>query len=216
MQKDLSDYRKNYQRNQLLEEGLPENPIELFRDWFLEVDQGDSVDEANAFTLSTMGLDGFPRGRVVLMKRFTYEGIEFFTNYESEKGRAIAQNNRVCASFYWPAMERQVIWKGEAEKLLENLSDGYYDSRPRGSKLGAWASRQSTVVTSRDELDQALEEFEKRFPEGTEVPRPPYWGGFLIRPTEIEFWQGRPNRMHDRIRYRMDSEYNWNRERLAP
>ncbi len=216
MQKDLSDYRKNYERNQLLEEELPENPIELFRDWFLEVDQGDSVDESNAFTLSTLGLDGFPRGRVVLMKRFTYEGMEFFTNYESEKGRAIAQNNKVSASFYWPGMERQVIWKGEAEMLLENLSDGYYESRPRGSKLGAWASRQSTVVTSRDELDKAMEEFEQRFPEGTEIPRPPYWGGFLIRPIEMEFWQGRPNRMHDRIRYRLDAEYNWKMERLAP
>jgi len=216
MQKDLSDYRKNYELSELVEGSSPGNPIELFRDWFLEAERSETAEEPNAFTLGTIGLDGYPRNRVVLMKRFTFEGIEFYTNYHSAKGKAIEADNRVSASFYWPRMERQVIWKGDAEKLPENLSDGYFESRPRGSRLGAWASPQSSVVTSREELDRNLEEQEAQYPQGTEIPRPPHWGGYLIRPVEIEFWQGRPNRMHDRLRYRLDPEYNWILERLAP
>lgn len=212
----MSDYRKSYERGELSEDTVTDNPIELFRDWFHESEISGSSDEPNAFTLSTTGLDGYPRSRVVLMKRFTYEGIEFFTNYESQKGKSIEADDRVCASFYWPALERQVIWKGHAEKLPANLSDGYFESRPRGSRLGAWSSRQSSVVGSREELDRSLGEYEARYPQGQEIPRPPYWGGYLIRPVEIEFWQGRPNRMHDRLRFRLDEEFNWMVERLAP
>ncbi|MCL4126812.1 UNVERIFIED_CONTAM: hypothetical protein GTU68_042587 [Idotea baltica] len=215
MEKDLSNYRKSYQKDDLLEENTPENPIELFRDWFLVADNDESVHEANAMNVSTIGLDGFPKNRVVLLKKYTWEGFIFYTNYNSEKGKAILQNSKVCLSFFWPALERQVIIKGEAEKLAENLSDGYFESRPDGSKLGAWASNQSEVVASRAELDKELQSFKDKF-EGKEITRPKYWGGFLIKPICLEFWQGRPNRMHDRIRYTLDKEFNWKKDRLAP
>ncbi|MDY7395219.1 pyridoxamine 5'-phosphate oxidase [Aureibaculum sp. 2210JD6-5] len=215
MEKDLSNYRKTYQKDDLLEENTPENPIELFRDWFYVADNDDSVHEANAMNIATMGLDGFPKNRIVLLKKFTWEGFIFYTNYNSEKGKAILNNPNMCLSFFWPALERQIIIKGKAEKLAENLSDGYFESRPEGSKLGAWASNQSEVVSSRTELDKKLKKYEEKFKD-KEIPRPDYWGGFLVKPVSIEFWQGRPNRMHDRIRYILDNDFNWKKERLAP
>ncbi|MCL4127895.1 UNVERIFIED_CONTAM: hypothetical protein GTU68_012610 [Idotea baltica] len=215
MERDLSNYRKTYQKGDLLETNTPENPIELFRDWFLIADNDESVHEANAMNISTIGLDGFPKNRVVLLKKFTWEGFIFYTNYNSEKGKAILNNPKICLSFFWPALERQIIIKGSAEKLAENLSDGYYESRPDGSKLGAWASNQSEVVSSREELDVRLQEFEEKFKD-KEIQRPKHWGGYLTKPNSIEFWQGRPNRMHDRIRYTLDKEFNWKKERLAP
>ncbi|CAL2101359.1 Pyridoxine/pyridoxamine 5'-phosphate oxidase [Tenacibaculum sp. 190130A14a] len=215
MSHDLSDYRKSYEKEELLESNCPENPIELFRNWFLTADASEMVEEANAMNISTIGLDGFPKNRIVLLKKYTWEGFIFYTNYQSEKGRAILNNNHVCLSFFWPGLERQIIIKGKAEKVATNLSDGYFDSRPDGSKLGAWASNQSEVVTSRDELDDSLIKFEKKF-EGQEIPRPEHWGGFIVKPVSIEFWQGRPNRMHDRIRYCMEKEFSWKLERLAP
>ena len=215
MEKDLSNYRKNYERDALLEANTPENPIELFRDWFLEADTSESVTEANAMNLATIGLDGFPKNRIVLLKKFTYEGFIFYTNYNSEKGRAISKNPNVCLSFFWQGLERQIIIKGKVEKLAENLSDGYFESRPDGSKLGAWASNQSEIVSSRDELDNSLKSFEEEFRE-SEILRPKHWGGFLIKPVTIEYWQGRPNRMHDRIRYTLQTDFTWKKERLAP
>ncbi|MGG6231538.1 pyridoxamine 5'-phosphate oxidase [Tenacibaculum sp. SDUM215027] len=215
MAHDLSDYRKSYKKKELLESNCPENPIELFRDWFFVADESEMVDEANAMTISSIGLDGFPKNRVVLLKKYTWEGFIFYTNYNSEKGKAISNNNHVCLSFFWAGLEQQIIIKGEAEKLAENLSDGYFDSRPDGSKLGAWASDQSNVVTSREELDNKLASFEKQF-EDKEIPRPKHWGGFLVKPISIEFWQGRPNRMHDRIRYTLQKDFSWKLERLAP
>ena len=215
MNKDLSDYRKSYEKKELLEVNCPENPIELFQEWFLNADQTDNVDESNAMTLSTIGTDGFPKSRVVLLKKFTWEGFIFYTNYSSEKGKAIANNNNVCLSFFWPSLEQQIIIKGKAEKIAENLSDGYFESRPDGSKLGAWASNQSSVVSSREELDQNLKSFEEKY-KNQEIPRPDHWGGFIVKPESIEFWQGRPNRMHDRIRYTLQKDFNWNMERLAP
>ncbi len=146
MQKDLSDYRKSYEKSELTEASIKENPMEQFQKWFHEVEATDGVDEPNAMTVSTIGLDGFPKSRVVLMKRFTFEGFIFYTNYQSEKGRAIAANPSVCLSFFWPNLERQVIIKGKAEKIAENLSDGYFESRPKGSQLGAVVSDQSEVV----------------------------------------------------------------------
>ena len=215
MNKDLSDYRKSYEKKELLEANCPENPIELFQEWFLSADQTDNVDESNAMTLSTIGTDGFPKSRVVLLKKFTWEGFIFYTNYSSEKGKAIANNNNVCLSFFWPSLEQQIIIKGKAEKIAENLSDGYFESRPDGSKLGAWASNQSSVISSREELDQNLKSFETKY-KNQEIPRPDHWGGFIVKPESIEFWQGRPNRMHDRIRYTLQKDFNWKMERLAP
>ncbi|RIV69335.1 pyridoxamine 5'-phosphate oxidase [Flagellimonas aequoris] len=215
MQKDLSNYRKSYEKSELTEDSIKENPLEQFQKWFYEVEASDGVDEANAMTVSTIGLDGFPKNRVVLMKKYTHEGFIFYTNYNSEKGKAIANNPSVCLSFFWPNMERQVIIKGTAEKIAENLSDGYFESRPVGSQLGAVVSDQSEVVPSRDVLEKALKDLEKAY-EGKEVERPAHWGGYLVRPVSMEFWQGRPNRLHDRIRYTLQEDYDWKIERLAP
>lgn len=215
MEKDLSNYRKNYQKSELSEEGISDNPMELFQKWFFEVEEFGGDSEVNAVTVSTIGADGFPKARVVLLKKFTWEGFIFFTNYRSEKGKAIALNPNVCLSFFWQGIERQIIIKGFAEKLSENLSDGYFESRPDGSKLGAWASDQSEVVPSRNFLDERLASFEKQY-ENKEIERPKHWGGILVKPISMEFWQGRPNRMHDRIRYTLQEDFNWKIERLAP
>jgi len=215
MEKDLSNHRKNYQKDELLEKNTPDNPIELFRDWFLVADESENIHEANAMNISTIGLDGFPKNRIVLLKKFTWEGFIFYTNYNSEKGRAIANNPNICLSFFWHSLECQIIIKGKAEKLAENLSDGYFESRPDGSKLGAWASNQSEIVASRGALDSKLKDYENQFRD-SEIPRPENWGGYLVKPISIEFWQGRPNRMHDRIRYSLQKDFNWKKERLAP
>ena len=149
MQNDLSNYRKSYEKGALLKENTPENPIELFRNWFIEVETHYPVEEVNAMTLATIGLDEFPKSRVVLLKKYTHEGFIFYTNYNSEKGKAIAANPNVCLSFFWPSAERQIIIKGTAEKIAPNLSDGYFESRPRGSQLGALISNQSEVINNR-------------------------------------------------------------------
>ncbi|MCH4553337.1 pyridoxamine 5'-phosphate oxidase [Aestuariibaculum lutulentum] len=215
MEKDLSSYRKSYEKGELLLENAPENPMELFQKWFYEVDNYFVEDETNAMTVSTIGLDGFPKSRVVLLKRYTYEGFIFYTNYNSEKGKAIALNPNVCLSFFWHGAERQVIIKGKAEKIAENLSDGYFESRPRGSQLGAIASDQSKVIESREALESKLQALEQEY-EGKEIPRPEHWGGYIVKPVEIEFWQGRANRLHDRIRYTLQADYNWQVDRLSP
>ncbi|MEK6155232.1 pyridoxamine 5'-phosphate oxidase [Flavobacteriaceae bacterium 3-367] len=215
MQKDLGNYRKTYTKSALSEDSISDNPMELFQRWFYEVEASEGVDEPNAMTLSTMGLDGFPKNRVVLLKKYTFEGFIFYTNYESEKGKAIAKNPNVCLSFFWPNMERQIIIKGKVEKIAANLSDGYFESRPEGSKLGAIVSDQSAVIQSREELEEGLRKLEKEY-EGKEIERPNFWGGYIVKPVSLEFWQGRPNRLHDRIRYNLQADYNWKIERLAP
>lgn len=215
MEKDLSNYRKSYEKQELLESNIGDNPMQLFRTWFHEVDNKFDEGETNAMTIATIGLDGFPKSRVVLLKKFTYEGFIFYTNYESEKGKAIQNNPNVCLSFFWQKAERQVIIKGRVEKIAENLSDGYFESRPRGSQLGALVSYQSEVIESRDVLEEQLKQLDSKF-EGKEIPRPEYWGGFIVKPVEIEFWQGRANRLHDRIRFKLDADYHWKIDRLSP
>lgn len=214
MQKDLGNYRKSYEKTELIESNISDNPIALFQKWFYETEASDGVDEPNAMTISTIGLDGFPKSRVVLLKKYTHEGFIFYTNYESEKGKAIAKNPKVCISFFWPNMERQIIIKGKAEKIAENLSDGYFESRPEGSKLGAIVSNQSSVIASREVLEKKLKNLEA-FYESKEIERPDYWGGYIVKPVSMEFWQGRPNRLHDRIRYTLE-DIDWKIDRLAP
>ncbi len=215
MANDLSDYRKSYDKEELLEKNCPANPIELFNIWFTNADNTKKIEEPNAMTVSTIGIDGYPKSRVVLLKKFSDEGFVFYTNYNSEKGKAIDNNNNLCLSFFWPKLEQQIIIKGIAEKLPESKSDNYFESRPNGSKLGAWASEQSKIVESRETLEISLKAFTEKF-KNKEIKRPKHWGGFIVKPISIEFWQGRPNRMHDRIRYTIKEDFSWKLDRLAP
>ena len=185
--KDLGNYRKSYEKSELLETNIPEDPINLFNKWFHETEDFGGIDEVNAMTVSTIGLDGFPKSRVVLLKKFNEEGFIFYTNYNSEKGIAIQNNPHVCLSFFWPSIERQVIIKGIAEKTSETVSDNYFNSRPDGSKLGAIASPQSQVIPNRDFLEQNLKQLEKDFKR-----MPPQLKGsrilFFIRRKFAYFW----------------------------
>jgi pyridoxamine 5'-phosphate oxidase len=212
--KDLSEYRKSYEKSELLENTIPDDAIQLFHNWFYEAEEQENG-EVNAMTISSIGLDGFPKSRVVLLKKFNEEGFIFYTNYYSEKGKAILQHPNVCISFFWPILERQVIIKGIAEKTTSQVSDTYFDSRPEGSKLGAIVSNQSEVIPTRAFLDEKLKNLETKV-SGSEIKRPENWGGFLVKPIEIEFWQGRANRLHDRIRYKLEADFSWKIERLSP
>jgi pyridoxamine 5'-phosphate oxidase len=212
---DLSNYRKSYEKNELLEANLPQNPIELFNIWFKEVEDLKTLEEVNAMTIATIGFDGFPKSRVVLLKNVSQAGFVFYTNYDSEKGKAILNNPKVCLSFFWHSMERQVIIKGTAEKVSEEISKGYFNSRPVGSQLGAVVSPQSQIIPDRNFLENNLKNLEQEF-ENKSVPKPEFWGGFIVKPISIEFWQGRPNRLHDRIRYELHENLNWKIDRLAP
>lgn len=215
MEKDLSNFRQIYSLDELLEKDILQNPMEQFQKWFFEAQNSDTEREANAMSVATLGKDGFPKTRVVLLKKYTHEGFIFYSNYLSEKGKAIEENPHICLSFFWAGLERQVIIKGIAEKLAENLSDGYFESRPRGSQLGAIVSEQSSIIPSREYLQEKLSLLEKKY-ENQDIPRPAFWGGYLVRPVSIEFWQGRPNRLHDRIRYSLTDTYDWRIERLSP
>jgi pyridoxamine 5'-phosphate oxidase len=212
---DLSNYRKSYDKSELLETTIPDNPLNLFNRWFNEVEDFGGTEEVNAMTISTVGLDGFPRSRVVLLKQYNEEGFVFYTNYNSGKGKAIENNPNVCLSFFWHAMERQVIIKGTAQKVSSLVSDTYFNSRPDGSKLGAIVSNQSEVVPSRSYLEKNLKQLEQEY-EGLTIPRPSNWGGYNIIPIEIEFWQGRANRLHDRIQYVREKNNSWKTQRLSP
>lgn len=214
MENNLTDYRKSYDKYVLEETKLPIHPLELFEKWFDEVDKASGIEETNAMTVSCIGLDGFPKSRVVLLKKFSEAGFIFYTNYNSEKGKAIIKNPNVCISFFWPNLERQVIIKGVASKENEVESTAYFHSRPKGSQLGAWASDQSEIITGRKVLEKNLKLLEETYKDKA-IPKPPHWGGFIIKPISIEFWQGRPNRLHDRILYTNVSD-NWQIDRLSP
>ncbi len=191
------------------------NPIRQFRTWFDEV-RAHGVSEQNAIsmTLGTATKDGRPSARIVLLKSFDDRGFVFYTNYYSRKGQELNDNPRACLLFYWSELWRQVRIEGVIEKISAAESEAYFQSRPLGSKLGAWASDQSEVVGSRESLEARFAEFEKRF--GSDVPRPEHWGGYRLRPNSIEFWQGRDNRLHDRLRYRLEKNGSWVIERLGP
>jgi len=208
--KDLHEYRKSYEKGELNEIDLPNHWHPLFEEWFQQADQSSEIEEANAMHLSTIGLDGYPKSRVVLLKSFTDEALWFYTNYKSEKGRAIDANNKVSASFFWPSLEKQVIFSGKAIKVSTSESDAYFNSRPVGSQRGAIVSPQSEVISSRETLLSALDALSDKA-----LQRPAHWGGYRIVPEKVEFWQGRAHRLHDRIRYQMVNDA-WRIERLAP
>ena len=214
MSENLGTYRKSYEKNYLDLKGSYESPFDQFREWFKNVEEVGGIEEVNAMTLSTIGLDGYPKSRIVLLKGYDKKGFTFYTNYKSEKGKALEQDPHVCLSFFWPNVERQVIIKGVAKKVSELQSSTYFHSRPKGSQLGALASPQSEVIPNRDFLEEKLSFLTEKY-QDIEIPKPAEWGGFLVMPKEFEFWQGRPNRLHDRIRYSPDKDL-WKRDRLAP
>jgi pyridoxamine 5'-phosphate oxidase len=209
----LEGERRDYEGQDLDPAGVAADPIEQVRAW-LRAAREAGIFEPEAMTVSTVGDDGRPSSRFVLLRGLDERGFSFFTNYESAKGRALAQRPYAALTFGWLVVHRAVRVEGEVERLPAEESDAYFASRPRGAQLSAWASPQSTVIGGRDELDRAMAEVEARF-EGAEVPRPPHWGGFLVRPDRIELWQGRLNRLHDRLRYVRDGD-GWRIERLAP
>jgi len=214
MKQDLSDKRKDYSQNFIDFTKIPANPYKLFNDWYQAVHESGLISEPYAMNLSTLGVDGFPRTRVVLLREFSEDGFIFYTNYHSQKGHAIAEKPCVCISFFWDKLERQVIIKGNVEKVDAAVSDEYFQKRPVESQVGALVSAQSSVIPFDLDLDAEVKKLQQQF-EGKEVPRPPHWGGYCVKPVEFEFWQGRPSRLHDRLRYRWEQGV-WIAERLAP
>ena len=209
-----SDIRNNYERNRLNRDDLDAAPFRQFQNW-LEDAIAEEHAEPTSMSLATVDSTGQPTQRIVLLKDVSEEGISFFTNYNSSKGSQLANNPKVSANFFWPVLERQVRWEGRAVKLPSVASDNYFASRPRESRIGAWASPQSEKISDDGFLEQRFQEFEQKFL-GGEVPRPPHWGGYLIIPHYVEFWQGRPNRMHQRFIYNLQSDGSWELTQMAP
>ncbi|MCA1963311.1 MAG: pyridoxamine 5'-phosphate oxidase [Prosthecobacter sp.] len=211
----LRDLRVSYELDQLTEDKLPAEPLALFQAWLQDA-LSHQLPEPNAMTLATHGLDGFPSARTVLLKGLDAEGgFHFFTNYDSRKGAEIAADARASAVFLWTQRHHQVSLKGIIEKLPRAEAEAYFSVRPRGHQLGAWVSEQSRVIPGREWLEERRHEMEARFA-GTEIPCPPNWGGYRLLPHELEFWQGRVSRLHDRIRYRRREDGSWCMERLSP
>lgn len=214
MDQSIADLRKEYTLHELRENDVEKNPFIQFEEWFDRALTTES-NEPTAMMLATATRDGKPSARMVLLKGFDEGGFVFFTNYESRKGQELAQNPQAALVFWWPKLEHQVRIEGRVEKVSEKESDAYFQSRPRGSRLGAWVSRQSQVISDREALEHRLEALMVEY-QNRDVPRPPYWGGYRLCPTSFEFWQGRPNRLHDRLRYRQTDEGVWIMERLSP
>ncbi len=213
-ERELSQLRQDYAAGGLAEDDLEADPEAMFRRW-LQESVAAGLHEPNAMVVSTVSSDGRPSSRMVLLKGHDEQGFVFYTNYRSRKGAELAANPACALLFPWHDLERQVRVEGTAVPLTAERNAAYFDTRPRASKLGAWASPQSEVVASRAELDERYDEAQARFPEDREVPVPAHWGGYLVVPESVEFWQGRPGRMHDRLRYRR-AETGWAVERLAP
>lgn len=211
---DLADLRLIYARAGLLESEVSRDALVQFKTWFDQA-LAANLEEPNAMTLATASPDGVPNARMVLLKGIDASGFVFFTNYSSRKGREIEVNNRAALLFYWPDLERQVRVNGIVEKLGRAQSEAYFRSRPRGHQLGAWASKQSEIVADRAAIESNMTEAEARFA-GVEVPLPPFWGGYRVVPAVIEFWQGRPNRLHDRLEYIRMRDGGWKIQRLSP
>lgn len=210
---DLSDLREQYTLANLSEAAVADEPMEQFAKWMQEAITA-KLPEPNAMTLSTLSADGYPDSRVVLLKEANEEGFVFYTNYNSDKAQQMGLDPKVSLTFLWKDLQRQVRVLGEASKEDEAKSEAYFQSRPRGSQLGAWVSPQSDVIPSRDFLEDRLVALEAQY-EGKPIPKPPHWGGYVVAPTAIEFWQGRPSRLHDRIRYtKLDGR--WVIQRIAP
>jgi pyridoxamine 5'-phosphate oxidase len=210
----LADLRQNYTLGGLSETDAGDDPFALFRRWFEQALEAE-LPEPNAMTLATCTPDGAPSARVVLLKALDARGFTFFTNYDSRKGREMAANPRVALCFLWQPLERQVRIEGTVEKVTPEESDDYYAHRPLGSRLGAWASAQSAVIPGREFLEKKHAELMAKYPDGY-IPRPPHWGGYRVLPTAIEFWQGRPSRLHDRVLFTRQPDATWKKERLAP
>ena len=213
MTTNIADLRKDYTLNGLDQTDVSPDPIVQFQQWFAAA-LAAGVHEPNAMHLATINPEGRPEGRIVLVKGVDAAGFSFYTNYNSQKGISLGANPMASLTFFWPELERQVRIEGWVEKVSETESDTYFNSRPRGSQLGAWVSQQSQVIAGRDVLTSQQEELENRF-NGQPIPRPPHWGGFRVIPDKIEFWQGRPSRLHDRIRYRLEAG-TWLIERVSP
>ncbi len=212
---DIAAMRRQYGEHGLIEGELPLNPIELFNTWLTQAAENEIVVEANAMVLSTE-VDDQPTSRTVLLKDLTEAGFTFFSNYESRKGKQISENKNVSLLFPWYPMERQVIVIGSATKISREDSEKYFTTRPRSSQIGAWASEQSAELSSRQELENKFKELENKFAKEEVIPTPPYWGGYIVYPISIEFWQGRYSRLHDRIRYVREKNNNWQLKRLNP
>lgn len=214
MERKIADIRKDYTLHELSENEVASNPISQFNSWFQEAVEA-KVNEPNAMSLGT-AVDGQPSVRIVLLKGVDEKGFSFFTNYQSAKGEELRQNPKAALTFFWAELERQVRIEGVVEKLPEAESDTYFNSRPKGSRVGAWSSPQSQVIPDREVLEERVQEYSQKFEDTENVPRPDFWGGYVLSPTMVEFWQGRPSRLHDRIRYRLSENNSWTIERLAP
>ena len=210
----IADLRRDYALASLDITDVVADPIEQFRHWFANAAES-LITEPNAMTIATIGADGAPDARVVLLKGVDARGFTFFTDYRSRKGQDLEAHPQAALVFFWQELERQVRIRGTVVKLSAEESGAYYESRPRGSRIGAWASEQSRVICDRSVLESRVREVEARFPGETAPPLPPHWGGFLVQPAQVEFWQGRQSRLHDRLRYRLD-DGAWVVERLSP